>query len=99
MQKLVRDQIPKIIEKTGRRCNVRVLDRTEYYLELKNKLGEEVNEFLADENLEELADIVEVIYELTKVIGHDIKELNAMRRKKNSEKGSFNQRLFIESTN
>lgn len=98
MQKLVRDQIPKIIENTGRRCKVRVLDEAEYYLELKKKLVEEVDEFLAEANLEELADIVEVIYALTKSIGHDVKELDEMRCKKNSERGSFEQRLFIEST-
>ena len=58
--KLVYDQIPKIIEKTGRRCNVRVLDETRYYLEIK-KLVKEDDEFLTETNIEELADIIEVI--------------------------------------
>jgi len=93
----VRDKIPKIIEKTGRRCNVRVLDETEYFLELRKKLSEEVREFLTELNLEELADIVEVIYALAKAIGHDVRKLNASRRKKKSERGSFEQRLFLES--
>ncbi|MBL3284209.1 Nucleoside triphosphate pyrophosphohydrolase [Rickettsiales endosymbiont of Paramecium tredecaurelia] len=98
MRKLVRDEIPKIIEKTGRGCNVRVLDEEEYFLELKKKLVEEVDEFLAETNLEELADIVEVIYALAKAIGHDVKKLDSMRRKKKSERGAFEQKLFLEST-
>lgn len=98
MQKLVRDQIPKIIELSQRRCNVRALNDTEYFIELKRKLVEEVDEFLTEPNLEELADIVEVIYALTKAMSHDVKKLDEVRRKKNSELGSFEQRLFIEST-
>ena len=93
MQKLVRDQIPEIIKKSGRHCSVRVLDDQEYYIELKRKLVEEVDEFLAETNLEELADIVEVIYALTKVIGYDEKKLDEVRHKKNSERGAFEQRL------
>lgn len=74
-----------------------MLNETEYYLELKKKLVEEVDEFLAATNIEELADIVEVIYALVKAIGHDVRKLDEVRRKKNSERGSFEQRLFIES--
>ena len=77
---------------------MRALDETEYFIELKKKLVEEVDEFPTEPNLEELADIVEVIYALTKAIGHDIKKLDEVRRKKNSERGSFEPRLFIEST-
>jgi predicted house-cleaning noncanonical NTP pyrophosphatase (MazG superfamily) len=98
MQKLVRDKIPEIIERAGRNCHVRVLDDAEYFLELKRKLLEEVNEFLAETNLEELADIVEVIYSLAKAIGHDANQLEALRCKKNSERGAFEQKLFLEST-
>nr|WP_245406671.1 MazG-like family protein [Orientia tsutsugamushi] len=43
---------------------------------------EEVDEFLTEANLEELADIVEVIYALAKAIGHDVKKLDEVRRKK-----------------
>ena len=93
----MRDRIPTIIEKSGRRCHVHALDDTEYLLELKKKLAEEVDEFLEETNLEELADIVEVIYTLAKAIGNDVKQLDVLRHKKNSERGSFEQKLFIES--
>ena len=97
MQKLVRDRIPEIINESGRHCSVRVLDAAEYYIELKRKLVEEVDEFLAETNIEELADIVEVIYALTKAIGYDKKKLDEVRNKKNSERGAFEQRLFLDT--
>lgn len=97
MQKLVRDLIPGIIEKTGRRCNLRVLDEKEYFSELKKKLVEEVDEFLEEPNLEELADIMEVVHALAKAIGHDDKKLDELRCKKKSERGAFEQKLFLES--
>ncbi len=97
MQKLVRDRIPEIINESGRHCSVRVLDDAEYYIELKRKLVEEVDEFLAETNLEELADILEVIYALTKAIGYDEKKLDEVRNKKNSERGAFEQRLFLDT--
>ena len=60
--KLVRDKITDIIETDGRIAKYRILDDNEYRQELNKKLQEEVKEYLEDNNVEELADIVEVIY-------------------------------------
>ena len=60
--KLVRDKIPDIIKAEGRTVKTRVLNDEEYRVELNKKLQEEVKEYLDDNNVEELADIVEVIY-------------------------------------
>ena len=60
--KLVRDKIPTIIKEDGRKCTLRILANEEYRQELNTKLKEEVNEYITDNNVEELADIVEVIY-------------------------------------
>ena len=60
--KLVRDKITDIIEADGRIAKYRILDENEYRRELNKKLQEEVKEYLEDNNVEELADIVEVIY-------------------------------------
>lgn len=61
--KLVRDKIPEIIEKENRRPITKILSKEEYISELNKKLQEEFKEYLEDNNVEELADIVEVIYE------------------------------------
>ena len=60
--KLVRDKIPEIISKDNRKAITKILNDEEYLNELNKKLKEEVNEYFEDNNLEELADIVEVIY-------------------------------------
>ena len=67
--KLVRDKIPSIIEAEGRKVNIKQLNNDEFKNELNKKLLEEVNEYLEDNNVEELADIVEVIYGLIKSMG------------------------------
>lgn len=62
--KLVRDNIPSIIQKDGKKANVRILDDKEFLNSLKIKLVEEVNEYLESDDIDEIADILEVIYSL-----------------------------------
>ena len=60
--KLVRDKIPQIIEASGKTPITRILDREEYMTCLETKLDEEVCEFHESKAMEELADILEVVY-------------------------------------
>jgi predicted house-cleaning noncanonical NTP pyrophosphatase (MazG superfamily) len=60
--KLVKDKIPEVIKKRGKSFIVRQVKDDEKFTLLKEKLTEEVQEFFQDENLEELADIMEVLY-------------------------------------
>ncbi|MCA9334125.1 nucleoside triphosphate pyrophosphohydrolase, partial [Candidatus Saccharibacteria bacterium] len=59
--KLVRDKIPEIIEADGKKAKTIILNNHDYVEELIKKLGEEYEEFKADRNIEELADIQEVL--------------------------------------
>lgn len=95
--KLVRDRIPEIIAAEGRRAEVRVLTEAEYLAALKQKLGEELAEYLKDDNLEELADLMEVVYALAVAKGSSPSELEALRAKKQQERGGFRERLFLIS--
>ncbi len=60
--KLVRDRIPEIIERTGKNFSTRILNNEEYIKELKTKSREELAEYLEAENdkdtLEERPDFV-----------------------------------------
>ena len=58
--KLVRDNIPDIIRQQGETPVIRTLEDGEFLRCLEGKLREEVEEFLAEKNLNELGDILEV---------------------------------------
>jgi predicted house-cleaning noncanonical NTP pyrophosphatase (MazG superfamily) len=62
--KLVRDKIPEIMAANGEKAIIHTLGNDEYLQELTRKLGEEYDEFKAGLNIEELADIQEVVLAL-----------------------------------
>lgn len=94
--KLVRDKITDIIEAEGRIAKYRILDDNEYRQELNKKLQEEVKEYSEDNNVEELADIVEVIYGILNSMDVTIDEFEKVRIKKQEERGAFNKRIYLE---
>ncbi|MBQ4580635.1 MAG: nucleoside triphosphate pyrophosphohydrolase [Clostridia bacterium] len=95
--KLVRDKIPQIIEASGKTCVTRILPDAEYIAALDMKLQEELDEYLADGSMEELADLLEVMMACAKARGHDFSEVEAIRREKAGKRGGFAQRIFLES--
>lgn len=97
--KLVRDRIPEIIEKTGKELSSRILEEKEYEIELKKKLGEEIAEYIEaktdEEAVEELADILELLHAATKIYGSSFDELEKVRKKKAEKRGGFEKRIFL----
>lgn len=100
-KKLVRDQIPNLMEKKNIKVNSRNLEGEEYLLALKEKLVEESKEVLVSNSkkdlCEELGDIMEVIYSLYDAIGLSYEEVDGARIKKNVSKGIFEKKIFIDS--
>ncbi len=94
--KLVRDRIPEIIEQSGCTCRWRRLDEDEYLRCLDAKLGEELDEYLADGSLEELADLLEALYAAAQARGCSREQLEEIRQKKADERGGFLERVFLE---
>ena len=95
--KLVRDKIPQIIEADGKKAKYRYLDKQEYLEVLIKKLGEEYEEFKEARNLEEIADIQEVILALTEALNKSPQDLAKAVSKKTLERGAFKSRIFLES--
>lgn len=95
--KLVRDKIPEIIRSQGETPTVRILDDKECRIHMERKLDEEVEEFHQGQNLEELADILEVIFALTEHLGHSKEDLMSVYQKKHDERGGFSKRYFLIS--
>lgn len=94
--KLVRDKIPEVIAGNNQKGVFRELSDSEYVEELEKKLLEEVQEYLTDKNIEELADIAEVLHALAKLHGADPAELEKVRQQKSDKRGGFEKRLFLE---
>ena len=73
--KLVRDRIPEIIESSGKTCTVEILSDEDYLRMVDAKLDEELAEYHKDQNIEELADLLEVIYASTKARAYSLEQL------------------------
>lgn len=94
--KLVRDRIPQIIREDGAEPVTYVADTEEYRARLRDKLGEEVAEFLAADDAnapEELADVLEVVHALAADLGVGTEQLEKIRAGKASERGGFAHRI------
>lgn len=95
--KLVRDKIPEIIAQQGESANIRVLSDKEYTAALEQKLDEETREFHKERNLEELADILEVVYALADDLGCTKEDLLQVYNQKHEKRGGFQSRIFLIS--
>lgn len=92
--KLVRDKIPEILDGKGVRYDKKIASNEEYKAELIKKLGEETEEFLKDGDIEELADVIEVIEALKKL--PDYENVEELRKKKLEERGGFDQKIILK---
>ena len=94
--KLIRDKIPEIIEEAGRNYEVEVLEDEEYLLSLNNKLQEELEEYLEDGDILELADMLEVIYAILDERDISRESLEDKRQKKKEKRGGFSKKYFLK---
>ncbi len=95
--KLVRDNIPEIIEASGSTCETALLSQGDYLKMLEAKLDEELAEYHMEQNLEELADLLEVIYACAAAQGSSLEALEALRLQKRAERGGFEKRILLKS--
>ncbi|ABR56567.1 conserved hypothetical protein [Methanococcus aeolicus Nankai-3] len=94
--KLVRDKIPKIIEKSGHNPMVYIAEDNEYMGRLYDKLIEEIEEFKENPSSEELADILEVCEAIGTYYGISLNEVKEIKNKKFKERGGFSKKLILK---
>lgn len=99
--KLVRDGIPALISAEGRNPVVEKLSGAALLDALYAKLSEEHAELLAatesEDQIEEIADIIEVLLALAAQYGCVETELMKVLAKKRAERGGFADGLFLHS--
>ena len=97
--KLVRDKIPEIIEKSGEKAIIKILEDNEYRASLIEKAKEELWEVKTaesiDETKKELADLLEVVRALSEYNGFSLSQIIEEADKKASERGGFSERIFL----
>jgi predicted house-cleaning noncanonical NTP pyrophosphatase (MazG superfamily) len=95
--KLVRDRIPEIIEANGKKAVYETVTRDEDYIKLlKDKLVEEMNEFLESEDIAELADMGEVMHALLEYKGVSLETFQRIRLEKLEKRGGFKKKLLLK---
>lgn len=96
--KLVRDRIPEIIESSGNKCEIEVVS-DEIALEyLYKKLNEEVSELLEDKNLDEIVDVMEVLFAIGSKYGYSEEDVLNRRNEKRDSRGGFEDNLILKKT-
>ena len=94
--KIVRDRIPEIINQAGKKPVIEVVSNEMAIRGLEEKLYEELEEYMADHSLEEMADLLEVMHGILYLKGIPWDDLEAIRVKKREERGGFEQRILLK---
>ena len=96
--KLVRDKIPEIIANdNGKTCVTRIMEDDEYLDSLNTKLQEELKEYLESGEVEELADLEEVLRAILDVKKVSYEQFETIRQNKVDKRGAFKKKIFLES--
>lgn len=96
MAKLVRDKVPEIMKREGKTITTHIADDEEYWKRLKEKLRMEAAEFTANEKIEELASVLEVLQAIADFKKISMKDIEALREKKAKERGGFGKRIVLD---
>ena len=101
--KLVKDNIPNIIENNGEKAITRILSDKEYRVELYKKLLEESQEVINSQDtediLEELADVLEVLKSIAELENRNLDDIIEIANQKRLKRGGFSKKIFLEKTN
>ena len=97
--KLVRDRIPEIIESTGKSCKTEILSDEDYLKMVDSKLDEELSDYHQDQNIEELADLLEVIRAAAVARGYSLEDLERVRAEKAAKRGAFEKKILLKEVN
>jgi predicted house-cleaning noncanonical NTP pyrophosphatase (MazG superfamily) len=100
-KKLVRDNIPQIIKRSGKKPVVTLASQNQMIELLKDKLLEEAQEVKQTktnkEIREELADVLQVIISLSEILNIPLSSIEEKRKKKLLRRGSFSKRYVLEN--
>ena len=96
--KLVRDRIPEIIEYSGNHCEVEIVNDEVALEYLYKKLNEEIEKLLEDKHIEEIVDLVEVLFAIGKKYGYSEEDILNKRCEKRKKSSGFDYNFVLKKT-
>ena len=99
--KLVRDNIPEIVEKLkGKKVKTRILEDDKEYLQyLLHKVEEEANELAnttdKEHLIEEMSDVTELLDTILEFSGLDWETVKKVQKEKAEKRGGFRKRILM----
>jgi len=94
--KLVRDKIPEILSKQNKKYKCHIATGDELREMLREKVLEEIGEYMSNPCLEELADVYEVLEAVVKAEGYTLTDIEEYRIEKRQTNGGFSQSIILE---
>lgn len=100
--KLVRDKIPDIIRSNSEKPKTRILNDSEFEIELLKKLLEETQEVInakgdKKEITKEISDVYEVIDAIANIYSINKKEIAEVKKYRREKRGGFKNKIYLES--
>ena len=92
--KLISDCIPEIIQASEKTCVAEILSDIDYLEMVDAKLDEELAEYHKDQTIEELADLIEVIYAAAKARGYTLEQFEEVALRKRRNGGHLRKNSF-----
>lgn len=96
--KLVRDKIPSILDNKGIKYLITYTDENNHLFYLLKKLIEEAHELSRDKDIEELADVMEVLLAIGEELGYSLEDILINMVAKRDERGGFNEGIILIET-
>lgn len=95
---IVRDKIPEIIEKSGRTCDVKILDNdTDIKSALCDKLRVKAESFAARPTEDELSDLYGLMDAIVKAYDFEPMHIDYLKMQNEKQKGAYSGKTYLVS--
>lgn len=86
----------RLLNRPVKTCVKEILSDEDYLRMVDTKLDEELAEYHKDQNIEELADLLEVIHAAAIARGYTLEQLEQVRAEKAAQRGRFAKKILLK---